>query len=49
MVHKLTGEEVFSMYVPGPKSPVFMNLLERTFGSDITTRSLDTVKKCARA
>ena len=49
MVHKLTGEEVFSKYVPGPEGLVFMNLLERTFGSDITTRSLDTVKKCARA
>ena len=49
MGHKLTGEEVFSMYVPGPEGLVFMNLLERTLGSDITTRTLDTVKKCALA
>ena len=44
-----TGSEVLSAYVPGPKGPVFMTLLERTFGTDITTRTLDTVRKCARA
>jgi hypothetical protein len=32
-----------------PKGPVFMSLLERTFGTDITTRTLDTVRKCASA
>lgn len=46
---KMTGLEVFTAYVPHPKGPVFMNLLERTFGVDITTRTLETVKKCARA
>ena len=46
---KMTGSEVFTAYVPHPKGPVFMNLLERTFGVDITTRTLETVKKCARA
>lgn len=46
---KLEGLEVFSAYVPGDKGPVFMNLLERTFGKDITTRTLDTVRKCAWA
>jgi hypothetical protein len=34
---------------PGPKGPVFMTFLERTFGKDITTRTLDTVRKCAMA
>ena len=43
------GTEVFSAYVPGDDGPVFMQLLERTFGSDITTRTFDTVKKCALA
>ena len=38
--------EVISAYVPGPKGPVFMQLLEKTFGKDITTRTVDTVKKC---
>jgi hypothetical protein len=28
---------------------VFMTLLERTFGKEITTRTLETVTKCARA
>ncbi len=43
------GTKVFSVYVPGPKGPVFMALLERTFGSEITTRTLGTIIKCARA
>ncbi|HEY6942294.1 DUF1697 domain-containing protein [Dokdonella sp.] len=43
------GAEVFTVYVPGAKGPVFMNLLERAFGKDITTRTLDTVRKCAVA
>ena len=46
---KLQGTEVFSAYVPGDKGPVFMALLERTFGTSITTRTLDTVRKCAAA
>jgi hypothetical protein len=28
---------------------VFMTLLERAFGREITTRTLDTVRKCAVA
>ena len=46
---KLAGTEVFSAYVPGDKGPVFMTLLERTFGTEVTTRTLDTVRKCAVA
>ncbi|HYW06004.1 MAG TPA: DUF1697 domain-containing protein [Longimicrobium sp.] len=46
---KTADAEVFTAYEPGPKGPVFMTLLERTFGKDITTRTLDTVKKCAVA
>ncbi|MGH6648040.1 DUF1697 domain-containing protein [Aquabacterium sp.] len=46
---KLQGTEVFSAYVPNEKGPVFMALLERTFGAEVTTRTLDTVRKCARA
>ncbi len=46
---KSAGAEVFTAYVPGPKGPVFMALLERTFGKDITTRTLGTVQKCAVA
>ena len=46
---KLEATEVFTAYEPNPKGPVFMTLLERTFGKDITTRTLETVKKCAMA
>jgi uncharacterized protein (DUF1697 family) len=41
------GSEVFSTYVPGPRGPVFMTLIEKTFGKDVTTRTWDTVKKVA--
>lgn len=46
---KFTGSEVLAAYVPSPKGPVFMSLLERTFGTSITTRTVDTVRKCAWA
>jgi uncharacterized protein (DUF1697 family) len=41
--------EAFSAYVPGPKGPVFMELIKANFGSDVTTRTWETVKKCAKA
>ena len=44
-----TGSEVLAAYVPGPKGPTFMALIERTFGKSVTTRTLDTVRKCALA
>lgn len=40
---------VFSAYLPNPRGPVFMALIERTFGSGVTTRTWDTVRKCAAA
>lgn len=46
---KLAAAEAFTAYVPGAKGPVFMALLERTFGMDITTRTVDTVRRCAGA
>ncbi|MGZ6142614.1 MAG: DUF1697 domain-containing protein [Myxococcales bacterium] len=39
---------VFSAYVPTPHGPVFMSLIEKTFGKDVTTRTWDTVRKVAR-
>ena len=44
----LDGREAFTAYVPGPKGPVFMELIEKTFGKDVTTRTWDTVAKVAR-
>jgi len=46
---RVTDCEVLAAYVPNPKGPVFMQLLERTYGKNITTRTLDTVRKCAWA
>jgi uncharacterized protein (DUF1697 family) len=45
----LVGREVYTTYVPSPQGPVFMKLLQQSFGKDITTRTWDTVKKCAAA
>ncbi|MBI5496389.1 MAG: DUF1697 domain-containing protein [Deltaproteobacteria bacterium] len=41
------GAELFSAYVPSPKGPVFMTLIERSFGKDVTTRTWDTLTKVA--
>jgi uncharacterized protein (DUF1697 family) len=43
------GREVFTAYVPNPRGPVFMTLIERTFGANVTTRTWNIVKKCATA
>jgi uncharacterized protein (DUF1697 family) len=41
--------EAFTIYVPMPRVALFMALIEKTFGKNVTTRSWDTVKKCAAA
>ena len=41
--------EVFTAYVPSPRGPAFMRLIEKTFGTNVTTRTWDTVRKCAAA
>jgi hypothetical protein len=41
------GREVFTAYVPGPRGAVFMTLIEKTFGEEVTTRTWDTVSKIA--
>lgn len=45
---KRIKREVFTVYVPGPKGPVFMRLIEKTFGKDVTTRTWETVEKLAK-
>ena len=40
--------EIFSAYRPTPKGPVFMTLIEKTFGKEVTTRTWDMVMKVAR-
>ena len=44
----MQGGVVFSAYVPGPRGPVFMTLIDKTFGKDVTTRTWETVQKVAR-
>jgi uncharacterized protein (DUF1697 family) len=43
----ITGTEVFSVYEPTPKGPVFMTLLDKTFGKDQTTRTWQTIERVA--
>jgi len=43
------GREALSSYVQNGKGPVFMTLIEKTFGKDVTTRTWDTVQKVVRA
>ena len=43
------GSEAFCAYVPGPRGPVFMTVLERTFGTAITTRTWESVGKTTAA
>lgn len=40
---------IFTAYVPHPRSPVFMTLIDKTFGKTVTTRTWETVRKCATA
>ena len=45
----MKGREIFSAYLPNPKGPVFMTLIDKTFGKEQTTRTWDSVAKVARA
>jgi uncharacterized protein (DUF1697 family) len=45
----VAGREIFTAYVPQANNPVFMTLIERTFGKNVTTRTWETVSKCAAA
>jgi uncharacterized protein (DUF1697 family) len=42
------GRQIFSAYLPNPKGAVFMTLIEKTFGKEVTTRTWDTVARVAR-
>lgn len=48
-VHAIRGAEVFTSYIANPNGPVFMKLIAKAFGSEVTTRTWDTVKKCVKA
>jgi uncharacterized protein (DUF1697 family) len=46
---RVEGGEVFTAYVPSPRGAVFMTLIEKTFGKDVTTRTWDTIRKVVAA
>ena len=52
VVVRLDAEEregaIFTAYLPAPNDAAFMALLERAYGKEITTRTLETVTKLAR-
>ena len=45
----MTDGEVLSAYGPPADGPMFMVLIEKTFGQQVTTRTWETVKRCAVA
>ena len=45
----IRGGQLFGAYLPTPRGPVFMSLIEKNFGREVTTRTWDTVAKVARA
>ena len=47
-IHLMKGTEIFSSYLPTSEGPVFMTLIEKTFGKAVTTRTWETVRKVAR-
>ena len=47
-VLRLEGKNLFSVYAPTPKGPVFMALIEKAAGKEQTTRTWQTIEKCAR-
>jgi uncharacterized protein (DUF1697 family) len=42
---RLEDRLLFSAYLPGPRGPVFMTLIEKTFGKELTTRTWGTLCK----
>ena len=46
---RLDGNTAFSAYLPCPKGPVFMTLIEKAFGKEQNTRTWQTIERIARA
>jgi uncharacterized protein (DUF1697 family) len=45
---RLQGNDLFSAYLPSPKGPVFMTLIEKAAGKEQTTRTWQTIEKVVR-
>ncbi len=48
-VLRVAGREAFTVYGRGDQDPVFMRLIEMAFGKDVTTRTWETLARCAAA
>lgn len=48
-IYRVADGAAFSAYVASDEGPVFMKLIERTFGKDVSTRTWDTVTKIVKA
>jgi len=48
-IYSVAGGAAFSAYVASDEGPVFMKLIERTFGKDVSTRTWDSVTKIVKA
>src|SRR2546428_14179939 len=48
-IHAMKGREILRAFLPSPKGPVFMVLIEKKFGKEQTTRTSDTIAKVVRA
>jgi len=44
-IYAALDHAILTAYVPKPGNPVFMTLIEKTFGKDITTRTWDSVAR----
>ncbi len=44
-IYTVVGREALGAYVVQPGNPVFMTLIEKTFGKDVTTRTWDSVAR----
>lgn len=45
----VVGREVFTAYLPTARTPVFMALIAKHFGPNVTTRTWETVGRCVNA
>jgi uncharacterized protein (DUF1697 family) len=43
----VAGREAYTAYLRSAEGPVFMKLIENAFGDEVTTRTWDTLARCA--
>jgi uncharacterized protein (DUF1697 family) len=48
-IFAVVGREILSTCVPGPRGSALLTLIEKKFGKNVTSRTLETVRKCVLA